>query len=61
MSIGGRHIGSNQRINEPALLSIWSSEGMAWPYGLCCLQRANVTFLDDIANAPDGKPCKGDS
>ena len=35
MSIGGRHIGSNQRINEPALLSIWSSDEMAW--ALACV------------------------
>ena len=35
MSIGGRHIGSNQRINEPAPLSIWSSDEMAW--ALACV------------------------
>ena len=35
MSIGGRHIGSNQRINEPAPLSIWSSDEMTW--ALACV------------------------
>ena len=35
MSIGGRHIGSNHRINEPAPLSIWSSDEMAW--ALACV------------------------